>query len=264
MTSAKTRSRSPNGESATLTIDARTGRLLIENPERLPVVFRAALEKQLGRGMPIACAAPDRVLTLPAARSDEQGGGAYMRLAGYWHDSLIEGPGRRSVAKFQGCSRHCRGCITPDSWDPSAGMLVSVDQLADTLLDPTYERDGVTLLGGEPTAQPAGLLALVQALRLRGCPHILVYSGYTYEALRRIAKRQSAISAVLDEIDVLIDGPYVSRLADGAGPWTGSANQRVIDVPTTRRLGRVVVIAPPEVANASPKHSDENEVCHWS
>jgi hypothetical protein len=28
-----------------------------------------------------------------------------VRLAGYWHDSLIEGPGRRSVAKVQGCPR---------------------------------------------------------------------------------------------------------------------------------------------------------------
>ncbi|MND03817.1 hypothetical protein D3C83_238170 [compost metagenome] len=62
----------------------------------------------------------------------------------------------------------------------------------------------------------------------------------------------------------MIDGPYVAALADGAGPWTGSANQRVIDVPTTRRLGRVVVIAPPEVANASPNQPDENEVCPWS
>jgi anaerobic ribonucleoside-triphosphate reductase activating protein len=256
MTRATPRSHLNRGESATLTIDARTGRLLIENPEWLPVVFRAALEEQLGRGMPIACAAPDRVLTMPAARSDELAAGPCVRLAGYWHDSLIEGPGRRSVAKFQGCSIHCRGCITPDSWDPSAGTLVSVDQLAEALLDPAYERDGVTLLGGEPTAQSAGLLALVQALRVRGCTHILVYSGYAYEALQRIAERQPAIRAILEEIDVLIDGPYVSTLATGAGPWTGSSNQRVIDVPTTRRLGRVMVIAPPEVANASPNQPD--------
>ena len=27
---------------------------------------------------------------------------------------------------------------------------------------------------------------------------------------------------------MLIDGPYVKRLADTAGPWTGSGNQRVL------------------------------------
>jgi anaerobic ribonucleoside-triphosphate reductase activating protein len=225
--------------------------LLVADPDRLPDAFRSALEERLGKGASIACAAPDRVLTVPAARSDELAAGPCVRLAGYWHDSLIEGPGRRSVAKFQGCSIHCRGCITPDSWDPSTGMLVSVGQLADALLDPTYARDGVTLLGGEPTAQPAGLLALVQALRVRRCPHILVYSGYTYEALQRIAERQPAISAVLEEIDILIDGPYVAALANGAGPWTGSANQRVIDLAATRRLSRVVPLPGVEVADSS-------------
>jgi anaerobic ribonucleoside-triphosphate reductase activating protein len=264
MTLSKPRTRSHRGEGATLTIDVLTGRLLVENPDRLPEAFRAALEERLGQGVSIACAAPDRVLTMPAARSDVLAAGPYLRLAGYWHDSLIEGPGRRSVAKFQGCSLHCRGCITPDSWDPSDGTLVSIDRLADTLLDPTYERDGVTLLGGEPTAQPAGLLALVRALRLRGCPHILVYSGYPYESLQRIAERQPAFRAILEEIDVLIDGPFVAALADGAGPWTGSSNQRVIDVPATRHLGRAVVMAPPEVANAIPNQPDENGVCHWS
>jgi len=76
--------------------------------------------------------------------------------------------------------------------------------------------------------QPLGLLALVQALRARNCPHILVYSGYTYERLRRMEKRQPAIGAVLDSIDILVDGPYVERLAAGDGPWTGSGNQRVL------------------------------------
>jgi len=103
-----------------------------------------------------------------------------------------------------------------------------VDRLAIELLDPGHPRDGVSILGGEPFAQPDGLLALVLALRSGGCRHILCYSGYTYEALRRQAGWQPAIRAVLDEIDVLIDGPYVAALADGAGPWTGSANQRVL------------------------------------
>ena len=103
-----------------------------------------------------------------------------------------------------------------------------MDRLAIELLDPGHPRNGISILGGEPFAQPDGLLALVLALRSGGCRHILCYSGYTYEALRRRAEWQPAIRAVLDEIDVLIDGPYVAALADGAGPWTGSANQRVL------------------------------------
>jgi organic radical activating enzyme len=115
-----------------------------------------------------------------------------------------------------------------------------VDRLADALLDPTVPRDGLTILGGEPFLQPVGLGKLVEALRARGCPHIVVYSGYTYERLRRVARTTPVIDAILADVDVLIDGPFVATLADRADPWTGSANQRVIDLARTRRSGRVV------------------------
>jgi anaerobic ribonucleoside-triphosphate reductase activating protein len=193
----------------------------------------------------IACAAPPHVRTLAPATADEPAGGVCVRIAGYWHGSLIEGPGRRSVAKLQGCPLRCRGCITPDSWDATGGCAVPVARLAAALLDPAHERDGVSILGGEPFAQPDGLLALVGALRARGCRHILVYSGYTLERLRLMAERREVIGAVLDRIDLLVDGPYVEALSDHAGPWIGSRNQRVIDLVATRHTGRVVPLEIP-------------------
>jgi len=48
--------------------------------------------------------------------------------------------------------------------------------------------------------------------------------------------------AVLDAVDILIDGPYIEALSDGAGPWTGSGNQRVIDLAATRQAGQVVLL----------------------
>ena len=264
MSRAGSATRSQTAGRAAFTIDAQTGRLLVENPKRLPDGLRDALENRLGAGVAIACASPGRALTLPPTSADELAAGPSVRLAGYWHDSLIEGPGRRSVAKLQGCPIHCRGCIAPESWNPTAGFFVPVNRLADALLDPAYERDGVSLVGGEPTAQPTALLALVRALRIRGCLHILLYSGYTCEALRRRAESQAAIGAVLDEIDILIDGPYVAGLADSAGPWTGSGNQRVIDLAASRRLARVVLLARPEVVNSRANSTAENEACQWS
>jgi organic radical activating enzyme len=130
----------------------------------------------------------------------------------------------------------------PHLHSAGAGALVPVDVMAAALLDPAYERDGVSILGGEPMLQPEGLLALVRAIRSRHCPHIVCYSGYTYEVLRRRSAQQPAIGQVLDEIEVLIDGPFVAALADQAGPWTGSGNQRVVDLVATRRSGRVVCL----------------------
>ncbi len=224
-----------------IALDATTGALLVEETASLPRALRETLDRLVGPAQAIACAAPVAVRTLAPASPRELAGGPCVRLAGYWHDSLIEGPGRRSTAKLQGCPIRCRGCVTPESWDAAGGHLVPVGRLADALLDPAYERDGVTVLGGEPFAQPEGLLALVRALRDRGCRHILAYTGYTYERLRRVALQRSAIGAVLDEIDVLIDGPFIAALADRAGPWTGSANQRVIDLAATRRRDRLVL-----------------------
>ena len=75
----------PVAREVALALDARTGALLLEDTRGLPRDVREALEQLAG--------AP------------------CVRLAGYWHDSLIEGPGRRSVAKLQGCPIRCRGFI---------------------------------------------------------------------------------------------------------------------------------------------------------
>lgn len=232
------------GGEVSIALDATTGALLVEEPASMPRELRLMLERLVGPAQDVACASPMEVRALAPASPWELAAGPCVRLAGYWHNSLIEGPGRRSVAKLQGCPIRCHGCITPDSWDAAGGHLVPVGRLADALLDPACERDGVTVLGGEPFAQPEGLLALVRALRERGCRHLLAYTGYTYERLRRMALRQSAIGEVLDEIDLLIDGPFIAALADQAGPWTGSSNQRVIDLVATRRVGRVVCLDP--------------------
>lgn len=129
----------------------------------------------------------------------------------------------------------------PQLHSKNAGELISVEKLAELLLDPKYERDGVTILGGEPFAQPEGLLALVRELRAKDCPHIVCYSGYTLEHLREKSVKRLAIGAVLDEIDILIDGAYIESLAGSAGLWTGSGNQRVIDLRATKTSKRIIL-----------------------
>lgn len=225
-----------------ITFDEITGSVLVQHPERLGRSLREELEHLLGPGKDLGCARPTALLHLPPATDAEVAGQPRVRAAGYYHDSLVEGPGRRSSVLLGGCDLACHGCWVPDLHASETGVLVPVERLAEALLDPAYQRDGVSILGGEPFLQPDGVLALVRALRTRGCPHILCYSGRTYEALRRRALTQPAIGRILDEIDVLIDGPYVEPLADSAGAWTGSGNQRVIDLVATRRSGRVVVL----------------------
>jgi anaerobic ribonucleoside-triphosphate reductase activating protein len=224
-------------------LDAATGAVLVEASTTLPAALRGVLAARLGPGTEVGCARPAAILPPPRDRPGDAAGrrSPFLRVVGYYHNSLIEGPGRRSSLLVSGCPLACAACWVPALHPADGGAPVPVARLAEALLDPAFARDGVSLLGGEPFAQPEGLAALVQALRARGCAHILAYSGYTYERLQRMAARQPAIGAVLDQIHMLIDGPYVEALAGSAGPWTGSGNQRIIDLAATRSRGAVVV-----------------------
>ncbi len=117
----------------------------------------------------------------------------------------------------------------PETHNPAGGTKLSVTDVVAALLGPTGEpRDGISVLGGEPFFQPVGPLALLQTLTARGI-HIVVYSGYTLEALRR--RPEPEVAAALELTDLLVDGPFIAALADGAGTWRGSRNQRVIPEP---------------------------------
>ena len=86
------------------------------------------------------------------------------------------------------------------------------------------------MLEGGPFFQPRGLAALLRALK--GCGfHTVVYTGYTLETLRR--RQEPDVHEALRLADLLIDGPFIRSLSDGAGPWRGSRNQRLIVKPAT-------------------------------
>ncbi|HLM60348.1 MAG TPA: 4Fe-4S single cluster domain-containing protein, partial [Pyrinomonadaceae bacterium] len=217
----------------TFIVDDLRGAILVEDNPDLSRDAIEHLREHLGESQEIGCARPLEIIE-PIADSSENGlENLSVRIAGYYHDSLTEGPGRRSSVLFQFCPLKCKGCWTPQLHSKEAGELISVEKLAELLLDPEYERDGVTILGGEPFAQPEGLNALIKRLRSKNCPHIVCYTGYTLEVLREKAVKQPAIGEALNQIDVLIDGAYVESLSSGAGLWTGSGNQRVIDLRAT-------------------------------
>ena len=70
--------------------------------------------------------------------------------------------------------------------------------------------------------------------------NVWTYSGYRYEQLEAGAPDEAA-RALLDATDVLVDGPFIQALHSHDLQWCGSRNQRLIDVPASRALGRVVL-----------------------
>lgn len=142
-----------------------------------------------------------------------------------YHDSVVDGPGRRSVVQVSGCSIRCQGCFVPQTHERENGTLVSIDSIVSEIVSKHPYHDGVTILGGEPFDQPASVAELVFRLK-RHDLHLTLYSGYTIDDL--IQRRESNIDFILTHIDMLIDGPFVDRMTAGSGEYRGSSNQRLI------------------------------------
>ena len=205
-------------------LDPATGELTVEGltMEEAP----ALVGDLLSPARALNCARPLTSLPLPAPTSQTS---STLRVARLYHGSVVDGPGRRSVCQVQGCTLGCPQCGLASTHSLDGGVALDVDNIVEVLLDPAGEpRDGVTITGGEPMLQPKGLLALLQRLKARGL-HVVVYTGFTLEALAR--RPEPEIREVLELTDILVDGPFVARLAEGAGEWRGSRNQRIIHNP---------------------------------
>jgi len=160
-----------------------------------------------------------------------------MKIFGLVQDSIVDGPGFRFSCFVQGCPHHCPGCHNPDSHDPAGGREMSVAEVAKELLRNPLT-DGLTLSGGEPFAQSEDCLQLAKIAHENKL-NVWSYSGWTFEYLRD--QGSEAQKALLAELDVLVDGPFLLEQRTLALPWRGSKNQRVVDVPASLEKGEVVI-----------------------
>jgi anaerobic ribonucleoside-triphosphate reductase activating protein len=205
-------------------IDGHSGELTVEGLRRSELVELAA--DILPAASSIDCARPINIEPLRNSTARTSTDDPPLRVFRIYHNSVVEGPGRRSVIQTAGCLTKCSNCFVPETHDVDGGVEMTVGEIIKHLLDPQGEpRDGVTILGGEPFLQPEGLLALMQSLKQRD-QHITLYTGYTLEDLA--ANNDQTIRRILELTDILIDGPFVKELSDNAGEWRGSTNQRII------------------------------------
>jgi len=164
----------------------------------------------------------------PRAASDD----VPLRLAGLTRESVVDGPGLRTVIFVQGCPHRCPGCHNPETWPFDGGYPTTVDALWREIEGGRLLR-GVTFSGGEPFAQAAPLADLAERIKTKGWD-LLVYTGYTWEELRARAEHEAAIARLLSQADWLVDGPFLLAERDLSLPFRGSRNQRLLDL---RRSG---------------------------
>ena len=169
---------------------------------------------------------------LPMSNHEHSKSAHVLNIASVTAHTRALGPGTRAVIWVQGCPLHCPGCLAPE-WIP----FVTATQLTPEKVLEKLDLDtitGMTLSGGEPMEQAAGLAALVRLARQKKDLDLICFTGYRYERLLKNPPN-NGVSVLLAQVDVLVDGPYIQSLNNSVG-LRGSSNQRVIHL-TSRLKG---------------------------
>ena len=160
-----------------------------------------------------------------------------LRIHSIVQESIVDGPGIRMAVFVQGCPHRCPGCHNPESHDPEGGTEMTVAEVFSQIMENPHLR-GVTFSGGEPFEQVPALPQLGRLIREAGLS-LMSYSGYTLEELQ--ARHDPDTDALLDMLDILVDGRYVESLRNLTLIYRGSENQRVIDMNKSRAAGEIVL-----------------------
>ena len=159
-----------------------------------------------------------------------------IRIAGLINDSIVDGLGLRYGIYVQGCPHFCVGCHNPQSHDFQGGKEMDTAEIWQKI-ESNPLLDGITFSGGEPMCQPKPLLELAKAAREAGL-NVWCYTGYTWEEL---IKDDGDIKKLLNNIDILVDGPYIEKERSLSLKFRGSGNQRIIDAAKSLATGHVIM-----------------------
>lgn len=171
-----------------------------------------------------------------------------MNYSAIKYCDIANGIGVRTVLFVSGCRNHCKDCFQPETWSFENGEPFT-GEIEDAIIDslkPDYIK-GLTLLGGDPF-EPENQEALLPFMkRVREvCPNkdVWAYTGYVLDKdLVPGGKCYTKdTKELLEQIDILVDGPFITEQKDITLQFKGSKNQRVIDCAHYCKAGEIVEI----------------------
>ena len=148
-----------------------------------------------------------------------------IRIADINKNDVINGQGVCVSVWTQGCPHHCKGCHNPESWSFSGGYEVDENEIIEKILQYLVENGvqrNLSILGGEPLCiENIDFTITLLAKAKEKYPSIktFVWTGYRMEEFSK---------EVLENIDVLIDGPFILEERDITLKLRGSKNQRIL------------------------------------
>lgn len=147
---------------------------------------------------------------------------------------MLNGDGLRVVLWTSGCSHHCQACHNVITWNKDDGLEFDEDAKKEIFCE--LEKgwcSGLTLSGGDPLLMESRevIAQLVSEVRNKyPKKSIWCYTGFTWEQLLEQKKNDKDLEKILHNIDVLLDGKFILRLAQQELHYVGSSNQCIIDV----------------------------------
>ena len=159
-----------------------------------------------------------------------------LRLSGIINESIVDGPGLRFVIFSQGCPHHCDGCHNPQTFDPNGGYEEDIDEILKKIKsNPLLQ--GVTFSGGEPFMQAKVFSELAEKIHAMNL-NVMSYTGYLFEDLLK----KTDFKKLLQNVDILVDGPFIKEKKNLMLKFKGSENQRIIDVQKSLNFNKIIEI----------------------
>lgn len=168
-----------------------------------------------------------------------------MRYHNITKADMLNGEGLRVVLWVSGCSHHCHACQNAMTWNPNDGLVFDDTAKKEIFDELQYDWcSGITLSGGDPLflGNRAEIAKLVLEIRNRFKDKtIWLYTGYTWDELLNQKVVDSDLDRILNNIDVLLDGKFVLKLASEKIEYVGSSNQSIIDVKKSLKTDKKIL-----------------------
>ena len=158
-----------------------------------------------------------------------------MRYAKIDECECTNGKGWGVSLYVQGCPIRCKGCFNPETWNFDYGQ--TFDEIAENEIIEACKKpyiSGLTILGGEPFEvenQPAIADFIRKFKSVLPEKNIWVFTGYIYEKNLRMGQSQYLVGItdyILENTDILVDGPFILEERDLNLKFCGSRNQRLL------------------------------------
>ena len=166
-----------------------------------------------------------------------------MKYSGLIENDFTAAPGVCVSFFTQGCPHRCAGCHNPETWDFEGGKEFTSQTLEDIIQALTANgiQRNFCLMGGEPLCDENLFLSFLVLNEVKNrVPEVKIYiwTGYVFEEL----EKTDFLFELFENVDYLIDGPFIEEEKDLTLKMRGSRNQRVIDIKKYLTKGKNYVI----------------------